>query len=298
MTLHPITTQITLFFNTNIFYSKLNWGALYNLDMSSIRHTHLIQNKQFRCHIIDNILFIYCSLMILIYLWRQEELVVILQNMFFCFAFLCWDWNSDKKKVLVTFFPTVGSLTSPFSCWGRWASVLPNKSSPKMHNLCFTWCSVDEYSHDVTVTQTLWLEFTQTGLRHCGLSLLASRCLQLCPFVIKLLNVIMFHSFGECESQTLQLMSGPVLHLECPVMKRSLAITSERLLFHMTDFHNCSKINLWNQRKAAAVAVAEDSGCLSGHVSVRDFLHVWCPVWGWGMTLRVSKYPHHVYMST
>lgn len=34
----------------------------------------------------------------------------------------------------------------------------------------------------------------------------------------------------------------------------------------MTDFPNCSKINLWQERKAAAEAAAgwEDSGCLRG----------------------------------
>lgn len=107
----------------------------------------------------------------------------------------------------------------------------------------FSWCH-----NDSNIMAGIYADRAET----CGLSLLASRCLQLYPFVIRLLNVIMFHTFGECESQALELMSGPILHLECPVMKRSLAITTERLLFHMTDFHNCSKINLWNQRKSSS----------------------------------------------
>lgn len=43
--------------------------------------------------------------------------------------------------------------------------------------------------------------------------------------------------------------------------KRSEAVAAERLLFHMTDFPNCSKINLWQEREAAA---AQRTGCLSG----------------------------------
>ncbi len=79
-------------------------------------------------------------------------------------------------------------------------------------------------------------------------------------FVIRLLNVIMFScvkTFGECESLALELLSGllPYLRRACRALgKRSEAVTVERLLFHMTDFSNCSKINLWQERKVAAAA--------------------------------------------
>lgn len=78
--------------------------------------------------------------------------------------------------------------------------------------------------------------------------------------MIRLQNVIMFSSsktFGECESWALELLSGPLPYLRCArraLGKRSEAVTVERLLFHMTDFSNCSKINLWQERKAAAAA--------------------------------------------
>lgn len=117
--------------------------------------------------------------------------------------------------------------------------------------------------------------------------------------MIRLQNVIMLHTFGECESGALELLSGPLLYLQCAhkaLGKRSVAVAVERLLFHMTDFPNCSKINLWNQRKAVAaagwrglrgdvslsgVSVMSDAQCEDGRV-----------------TLRISKYPHHVYLST
>lgn len=94
----------------------------------------------------------------------------------------------------------------------------------------------------------------------------------------------MLHTFGECESGALGLLSGPLLYLQCAhkaLGKRSVAVAVERLLFHMTDFPNCSKINLWNQRKA--VAAAGWRGLWSSQrrrVCLWGFRHVWCSVWG------------------
>lgn len=81
-------------------------------------------------------------------------------------------------------------------------------------------------------------------------------------FMIRLQNVIMFSSsktFGEYESRALESRSGPYLRCAHRALgKRSEAVTVERLLFHMTDFSNCSKINLWQEREAAAAAGWED----------------------------------------
>lgn len=67
----------------------------------------------------------------------------------------------------------------------------------------------------------------------------------------------------------------------------------------MTDFPNCSKINLWQERKAAAAAGWEGSGspkgdtCLSGVPVMSDAQCEDSQV-----TLRVSVNPYDVYLST
>lgn len=109
-------------------------------------------------------------------------------------------------------------------------------------------------------------------------------------FIIRLQEVITFSSsktFGECWSRALELLSGPLLYLQCPhraLGKRSEAVTVERPLFHMTDFPNCWKINLWQEREAAAGW--EDSGRLKGDTCLSG-VSVMSDVWSssvWGQT--------------
>lgn len=67
----------------------------------------------------------------------------------------------------------------------------------------------------------------------------------------------------------------------------------------MTDFPNCSKINLWQEREAAAAAGWEDSGCLRGDTclsGVSVMTDTRCED-DW-VTLRVPECPHHVHLST
>lgn len=145
----------------------------------------------------------------------------------------------------------------------------------------------DEWPHDVALSHTLWLWNFLRQRRDITWSVTFG--FQVCcvysyfNFMIRLQNVIMFSSLrtlGECESGALELLSGPYLRCARRALgKRSEAVTVERLLFHMTDFPNCSKMNLWKERKAAAVAGWEDSGCLRGDMSLLGFCQLWRSVW-------------------
>lgn len=123
-------------------------------------------------------------------------------------------------------------------------------------------------------------------------------------FMVRLHNVIMFSSlktFGECESRALELRSGPLPYLWCAhraLGKRSEAVTVERLLFHMTDFPNCSEINLWQERKAAAATGWEDWLSQRRHVSLWGFCLSGAQCEDSRLTLRVPEYHHHVHLST
>lgn len=141
-------------------------------------------------------------------------------------------------------------------------------TSADVHINVSQW-SVDEELHHVDVTHTLWPADDSRDVTRCVMADFQVCCVYF-NFIIRLQNVIMFSSSktcGECESGALELSSGPSSYLQCArraLGKRSEAVTVERRLFHMTDFPNCSKINQWQERGAAAAAGWEDSGCLRG----------------------------------
>lgn len=54
--------------------------------------------------------------------------------------------------------------------------------------------------------------------------------------------------------------------------ERLEAVTVERLLFHMVDFLNCSKPNLWQTREAAAAAARRTVVVIKGSCLSLDFL--------------------------